>query len=71
MCAGVAMRRRGRPLWPNERLNADLKHSIGSKVAACTKARLKAAATEHMQILEANPERVNSYFRETRLACAA
>jgi transposase len=58
-------------LNPDERLNADLKHGIGSKVAARTKARLKAAATEHMQMIEANPERVKSYFRDPRVAYAA
>jgi transposase len=35
-------------LNPEERLNADLKHAIGTKVPARTKAKLKAAATEHM-----------------------
>lgn len=39
-------------LNPEERLNADLKHAIGSKVPARTKAKLKTAATEHMQKLE-------------------
>lgn len=37
-------------LNPEERLNADLKHAVGSKVPARTKAKLKVAATEHMQI---------------------
>lgn len=58
-------------LNPDERLNADLKHGIGSKVAARTKARLKVAATAHMQMIEANPERVKSYFRDPRVAYAA
>lgn len=58
-------------LNPDERLNADLKHAIGSKVPARTKAKLKAAATEHMQMLEQNPSRVRSYFRDPRVAYAA
>jgi len=45
--------------------------AVGSKVAARTKARLKAAATAHMQMIEANPERVKSYFRDPRVAYAA
>jgi transposase len=58
-------------LNPDERLNADLKHAIGSKVPARTKAKLKAAALQHMQMLEQNPDRVRSYFRDPRVAYAA
>ncbi len=58
-------------LNPDERLNADLKHAIGSKVPARTKTRLKAAATAHMQMLEQNPGRVRSYFGDPRVAYAA
>ena len=43
-------------LNPDERLNADLKYAIGSKVAVRTKAKLKAAANEHMRMLENTPE---------------
>jgi len=39
-------------LNPEERLNADLKHAISTKVPVRTKVKLKAAATEHMQMLE-------------------
>ena len=49
-------------LNPEERLNADLKHAISTKVSARTKAKLKAAATEHMQALEQLPERIKNYF---------
>jgi transposase len=58
-------------LNPDERLNADLKYAIGSKLAPRTKAKLKAAATEHMQMIESNPERVKSYFKDPRVAYAA
>ena len=58
-------------LNPEERLNADLKHAIGSRVPARTKARLRAAATEHMQALEQSPERVRSYFQDPRVKYAA
>lgn len=58
-------------LNPEERLNADLKHAIGSKVQARTKAKLKAAATEHMQTLEKSPERAKKYFQDPRVKYAA
>ena len=35
-------------LNPDERLNADLKHAIGTKVPVRTKAKLHAAASKHM-----------------------
>lgn len=58
-------------LNPEERLNADLKYAIGSKVPARTKTKLKAAATEHMQTLEQTPERVRKYFQDPRVKYAA
>lgn len=58
-------------LNPEERLNADLKYAIGAKVPARTKAKLKAAATEHMQTLEQTPERVRKYFQDPRVKYAA
>ena len=57
-------------LNPEERLNADLKHAIGSRVPARTKTKLKAAATEHMQKLEQSPARVKSYFQDPRVKYA-
>ena len=58
-------------LNPDERLNADLKYAIGSKVSARTKTKLKAAATTHMELIEASPERVKKYFQDPRVAYAA
>lgn len=58
-------------LNPEERLNADLKYAIGSKVPARTKAKLKSAATAHMETLERSPERVKSYFQDPRVKYAA
>ncbi|MES2772046.1 MAG: IS630 family transposase [Pseudomonadota bacterium] len=58
-------------LNPEERLNADLKHAMGSKVPARTKAKLKASATEHMTKLEQSPERVRSFFQDQRVKYAA
>ena len=58
-------------LNPDERLNADLKHAIGSTVPVRTKARLKAAAESHMAMLAASPERVKAFFRDPRCKYAA
>lgn len=58
-------------LNPDERLNADLKHAVGSKVAARTKAKLKAAATAHMTLIQKTPDRVKSYFQDPRVRYAA
>jgi len=58
-------------LNPEERLNADLKYAIGSKVAVRTKTKLTAAANEHMKMLGESPERVKSYFQDERVKYAA
>jgi transposase len=58
-------------LNPDERLNADLKHEISTKVPVRTKAKLKAATSQYMSKLEQNPERLRSYFRDPRVAYAA
>lgn len=57
------------PIAPDERLNADLKHEIGSKVQIRMKEKSKEAASKHMG--EQNPERVHSYSRDPRVAYAA
>lgn len=58
-------------LNPDERLNADLKHAMGTKVPVRTKAKLEAAANEHMAFIESNPARVRSYFQDPRVRYAA
>lgn len=58
-------------LNPEERLNADLKHAICTKVPVRTKAKLKAAAIDHMQALEKSPERVKKFFQDARVKYAA
>ena len=58
-------------LNPEERLNADMKHAMSSKVPVRTKAKLRAAAIEHMTMLEQTPERVKKYFGDPRVAYAA
>lgn len=51
-------------LNPEERLNADLKQEMGKRVPVRTKAKLRQAVNEHMAMLEQNPVRVMSYFRD-------
>lgn len=58
-------------LNPEERLNADLKQAMGAKVPVRTKAKLRTAATEHMQAIEQSPERVKSYFQDPYVKYAA
>lgn len=58
-------------LNPDERLNADLKHAIGTKVPVRTKAKLRAAANEHMHFVATNRDRVRSYFQDPIVKYAA
>ena len=58
-------------LNPEERLNADLKQEMGKRVPIRTKTKLRAAANDHMVMLEQNPERVMRYFQDRRVRYAA
>ena len=58
-------------LNPEERLNADLKHAITSKVPVRTNAKRRQAAAEHMTMPEQTPERVKKYFGDPKVAYAA
>ena len=58
-------------LNPDERLNADMKHAIGSKVPVRTKSSLKAAAENHMTTICSAPDRVRAYFQDPRVNYAA
>lgn len=58
-------------LNPEERLNADLKQSMGKRAPVRTKAKLRDAANEHMAMLENSPERVRSYFQDPVVKYAA
>ena len=58
-------------LNPEERLNADLKQEMGRRMPVRTKAKLRAAASEHMAMLEQSPERVMAYFQDQRVCHAA
>ncbi|MCS6764382.1 MAG: IS630 family transposase [Candidatus Protistobacter heckmanni] len=54
-------------LNPDERLNADLKHVISTRVPVITKAKLHAAAKNHMAFIEIHSERVKSYCQDPRV----
>lgn len=58
-------------LNPDERLNADLKQAMGTKVPARTKPKLRNAATAHMEQLQTEPHRVKAYFQDPRVKYAA
>lgn len=58
-------------LNPEERLNADLKHTLRSKVPLRTKGKLKAATESHMNTLASEPERVKAYFQDPFVKYAA
>lgn len=58
-------------LNPDEHLNADLKHGVGSKAPARTKVHLQKTATEHMIMLEGNPKRIRKYFKDPAIQYAA
>jgi transposase len=58
-------------LNPDERLNADLKHAITTKVPVRTKARLYDAAHAHMTLIASSPKRVKAYFQDPRVKYAA
>lgn len=58
-------------LNPDERLNASLKHAISTTVPVKTKAKLKAAAENHMDRLAQSPDAVRAFFRDPRCKYAA
>jgi transposase len=58
-------------LNPDERLNADMKHVISTKVPVRSKAKLKAAAEAHMDTIGQSQDRVRAYFQDRRVKYAA
>jgi transposase len=58
-------------LNPDERLNAELKHAISTRVPVRTKAKLQAVASEHMQPIQSDPSRVMAYFQDPIVKYAA
>ena len=57
-------------LNPEEQLSVGLKQAIGSKVPTRTKAKLREMPSTNTVMLENNPERVVSYFQNTRIKYA-
>lgn len=58
-------------LNPDERLNGDLKQAIETRVPCRTKSKLKQAASEHMQALEKDADRIKAFFKDPIVAYAA
>jgi transposase len=58
-------------LNPDEHLNADLKYGVGSRSPVRTKKALGENAKAHMEILEASPERIQSYFSDPAIQYAS
>ena len=58
-------------LNPDEHLNADLKHGVGSKVPSRTKTKLQQSAMEHMTMFESKPERIRKYFMDPAIKYAS
>lgn len=58
-------------LNPEERLNADLKLTVGKRVPVRTKAKLRAATEQHRFNLSQNPQRVRSFFQDKHVKYAA
>lgn len=58
-------------LNPDERLNADLKQQLGSRIQARSKDKLKSLATWRLQQLQQQPERIKTYFQDPNCKYAA
>lgn len=58
-------------LNPEERLNADLKHRLRSKIQVRTKEKLRAETEAHMQEIKDQPERVMAYFGDPHVKYAS
>lgn len=56
-------------LNPEERLNADLKQAIGKKVPVRTKAKLRDATQQPMDMLKSNPDCVRGFFQDKWVIC--
>ena len=58
-------------LNPDERLNADIKQYVGSRVQVRSKDKLKTTTSYHLRLLQQQPERIKSYFQNPRVKYAA
>ena len=56
---------------PDVRVNADLKHAIGARVAVPTKTKDNSAAEAHMTTIEKSGQRVKAYFQDPNVRYAA
>jgi hypothetical protein len=58
-------------LNPDERLNADVKYIIGTRVPVRTKETLKNTAGYWLSERQREPERIKSYFQDPQVKYAA
>ena len=58
-------------LNPDERVNADLKYGVGSRVPRRIKEELSRVVDEHMRMLQRTPSRIRLYFKDKRICYAA
>jgi transposase len=58
-------------LNPDEHVNADVKHGAGARTPKKTKKDLRAAAEEHMKMLNKTPQRIMKYFEDAAISYAA
>jgi len=61
----------GPDLKPDEHLNADLKHGVGTRAPSRMKKQLFVAAQEHLLMLKNSPKRIQKYFEDPVIAYAA
>lgn len=58
-------------LNPDERLNADIKHYVGTRVPVRSKEKLRTTTSYKLQELQKQPDRIKSYFQDPRVKYAA
>jgi transposase len=58
-------------LNPDERLNADIKHYVGTRVPVRSKEKLRTTTSYKLRELQKQPERIKSYFQDPRVKYAA
>jgi transposase len=58
-------------LHPDEHVNADVKYGVGSKTPKRTKAMLRKATEEHMNMVRNTPKRIKRYFLDPAISYTA
>lgn len=58
-------------LNPDERLNADIKHYVGTRVPVRSKEKLRTTTSYRLRELQKQPDRIKSYFQDPRVKYAA